>query len=557
MNTFVKYYCNERAQHAYFYIKSWLSKHKKHQTAIVLVFFFILALLISTAFMLVSGTQGLPEGDYIFHNTRFVGILQNILHGHYPLVSQYVGCPGGLATPAFYPWLTMLPIVLLRDILSPISAFFVTVTMIYFVGYLTAYFSYKTYDSSSWHSFIFSLIYTSSITALQSTFFNGGISNTLAIMLFPMAIFGMIPLLKYGHWRMLTCGVVLVGYTHLISLTLLSVFLLIMLISFIKKLDIHKIIRLVYSVAIGILALSPVIAPVFILSSKNSIAYPTSKVPGGFAAGLFSYGDNNPIALILPGVALTCMGWFHSRYSKVDIFMIATLVLSIIINIQPIGGTLAKVLPAVKAIQFSNRLSVFGIFATAWLVMKYFRYHVKPINYFILMNKFLVLLLIAVLPLAVLAENGLSYHKLPAFKKYSQRTELVRGHQLRTSNRMYSSLAQEPVYLDYSPKKSTNYDDVYVHRLIYTAHRGKTKVLPGKTVGTNPDIIAEIPHAEHNIFLPIVLYHGIKYQFMLNGHRISNKQVNQKLTWRYQKLCLKRLPAGSNRIRIQSAKLEI
>lgn len=557
MNTFVRYYCNRHAQHAYFYVKNWLSEHKSHQTGVIVSFFFMLSLLIASAFVLFTSHDGLTQGDYIFHNTRMTEILCDAIHGQLPLINQYIGSPKGIATGIFYPWLTMLPVILLKDFIEPIGVFYVIVIAIYFTGYLVAYFSYQTYDKSKWRSFVFSLIYATSISCMHSMFYYGDISNSLAIMLFPIAIFGTIALIKYGHWRMLTCGVVLIGYTHLISFALISGLIAILIISFVKELNTHKVIRLLLATVVSCLALVPMLVPILVLSSKNAISYPQAKALVPFARGMLAYGYGNPLALVLPLLALSCTAWSHKRYSRLDIVMIGILIFSIAINMSFVGNALVKVFPFLQALQFSYRLSVFGIFATAWLLMRYFRCHFRPINHFMLMNKFLVFLLIIVMPIGVITQNAYGYHSTPRFTNYRQRESIVRGHQVATSNRMYSELLQMPMFLDYTPTRSNRWDGSYASHVLYTEHSNRPEILAGSFRMTNPNVVTNTPHAEHNVVLPIVLYHGIRYQFTMNGRQISRKQINWKLTWRYQKLCLKRLSAGRNRIKIQSARLNI
>lgn len=216
-----------------------LSKNK--QSLIILLCFMVL----SVFFILPLITH--PEilfasDDFSFHMPRTLSMYNNLKAGHLiPSFDFNAFNSFGSAYNLFYPYLlNTFPIALFRLCLGSWTAAYITYYWaITLTTLLIAYYSVHLITHSKLSALLFSIIYTFSTYRVIDSFFRADLGELIVITSLPLIFCGLELLLqgKYHKWYLLTAGMTLVAYSHILSLVTVSIFIVLRLLFSLSKLS--------------------------------------------------------------------------------------------------------------------------------------------------------------------------------------------------------------------------------------------------------------------------------------------------------------------------------
>ena len=173
--------------------------------------------------------RAIPLGwDTQFHLNRIEELYRSIQSGH--LLSStgtYAFSRIGLAINRFYPYLFLYLFAILQFFLEPIVAYNLGCFLLTLASLLVSYFSIKSLTNSKKTAFLFSVLYNNSGYLLLQISMRGDIAEYIALLLFPVIFVGGKKIFDPGsrQWMWLPVGMILVCYTHILSMILFALFL--------------------------------------------------------------------------------------------------------------------------------------------------------------------------------------------------------------------------------------------------------------------------------------------------------------------------------------------
>lgn len=272
--------------------KTW----RDHPTIAVLAVF----VFITTAMMLFY-TPLCPGGDFYVHYNRLTVLIEAIQNGNFPTYMDYKSIEGyGYIIKLFYSDFLLIPFALIGIITSATTAY---LTLIFTVTLLCALFTYialKRITKNKYSSLIISILYTFCTYRIFDIYIRGALGEVLSFSCLPLILLGAYEIVKgdYKKWYILTIGMSLLIYSHLISTMFTSILLSIFLLVNIKKIytNRYRFFSLCLSAIICIPLTAYYIFPMLEQMLSNSFYYQTNKLVDGvigfrlneMVAGLFN-----------------------------------------------------------------------------------------------------------------------------------------------------------------------------------------------------------------------------------------------------------------------------
>lgn len=215
-------------------IEYWI---KKHPLRFIYGSFLVLSIAV-VYFIYIQHQQLLIGDDYHFHQNRIEGLATSLKQGIVmPEVNYFFIGGYGYASSLFYSdFYIYFPAILRVLGFSLAESFVLFIIAINFMTFSITYISGRYMNLSKTKSYLFSLLYTLSIYRLQDIINRQAIGEVLAMSFFPLVLAG-IYLLKEGkhqHWFVLTLGMTGVGLAHFISLEMMSIFIVLYILFYVK-----------------------------------------------------------------------------------------------------------------------------------------------------------------------------------------------------------------------------------------------------------------------------------------------------------------------------------
>lgn len=294
---------------------------QKPELFIILNFLLLSILVISPVYL--YHQQVLIGDDYHFHQNRIEGLAQSITNGiWFPKVNHFFIGGYGYASSLFYPDFYLYIPALLRVIGFPLSTtYIIFAILLNLATFIVTYLSGKIMDLSSTKSYLFSLLYTLSIYRLQDLINRQAIGEVIAITFFPLALAGMYELKNRTNprWWILTIAMTGIGLAHIISIEMMTLFIMLFMIFNWKKLANKKFfLNLIKAGTITLLLLSFFLFPIleqFIHSSFQVTTNPLVKI---------SDRSLEPLNLIKNSLTNAI---FHASTGNIGIILFAGLIL--------------------------------------------------------------------------------------------------------------------------------------------------------------------------------------------------------------------------------------
>lgn len=454
----------------------------------------------------------------------------------------------------FYPYLTLVPLAFLSFFIkSPVELIYAFHILVIFFRLVFSFYSCKSNSKNYLTSFVFAVLYSVS----EVYFYLDDVGTFLATIFIPMVFFGWIEWQRNGHWKMLSLGMILIIFSHVIT-SLIVIFTLMVLLIFngsrifrVKNhfnllnhdpFNFYKLLNLVKAIGLVILTTAIFWLPALYLSLLNKIMLPgevSKNLRNITGSGMFigilhvpnwSFG-------IIDLIGLISLIWFFklSRTQK------ELLILSICywaFNSAWLPWKLIRKTP-LDLIQYPSRLMVVGHFAFAYVLA----YSLTGI---IFNHRHLIACVILVI--VALISEGLNEDQLVKIDSNlkSVPSTVYTNHELIRKigenpkdpiiklpamtinsagiNRLHNlSNVIEP---DYWPRSAYKLG----YRMIVSKFCMITNNKNEKSVNCklhNGKIYFKNAHYDNDVILPAFIYHGQSYKAYLDGKRISIKQHRQ------------------------------
>ena len=329
--------------------------------------------------------KGLNGADLSFHLNRLLG-----MEGIYASPINFKAFYGiGLGVNYFYPFLTYYPFfILYRLSHSVFLGYYIYQYLLTIITFLIAYYSVSNImvienkeNKKDFASLLFATLYTFSLYRLDNIVIRFATGEFIAYAVIPLVFYGLFVILKgdYRKWYILSIGMSLVAYSHLISLLLTALLVgFIFIISFVF-LNSKK--ERLLSFIVATLSTISIFAFQLVLMGEQSLSNAIVKPQG---VNLNTTGhclkdlllnlnfDNNytlPGFLIIVCLIISIIGIF--KLQKYDVF-IFVLTLILIFLESPLVHWPENSEHIVSSIQFIWRLNTFITLFTAYLASKVF-----------------------------------------------------------------------------------------------------------------------------------------------------------------------------------------
>lgn len=193
---------------------------KQHKSIILRELFFILLALVFILPMLIHGF--IPCGDdWGYHIDRIIEISNNMRHGNFfPMMYTYTFRKIGYLLGAFYPWITLLPFAILKNLISnQVVAIALGFSFYIFISLnLTFHVSNKVFKNKL-QSLLTSTIYVFSGYVLVDCYQRMALGEFLSLMFLPVVVYGFYAVF-FGNekeWPYLAFGMSVIVLSHVLS----------------------------------------------------------------------------------------------------------------------------------------------------------------------------------------------------------------------------------------------------------------------------------------------------------------------------------------------------
>ena len=329
--------------------------------------------------------KGLNGADLSFHLNRLLG-----MEGIYASPINFKAFYGiGLGVNYFYPFLTYYPFfILYRLSHSVFLGYYIYQYLLTIITFLIAYYSVSNImvienkeNKKDFASLLFATLYTFSLYRLDNIVIRFATGEFIAYAFIPLVFYGLFVILKgdYRKWYILSIGMSLVAYSHLISLLLTALLVgFIFIISFVF-LNSKK--ERLLSFIVATLSTISIFAFQLVLMGEQSLSNAIVK-PQGVNLNTTGHSlkdlllnlnfDNNytlPGFLIIVCLIISIIGIF--KLQKYDVFIFVFTLILIFLE-SPLVHWPENSEHIVSSIQFIWRLNTFITLFTAYLASKVF-----------------------------------------------------------------------------------------------------------------------------------------------------------------------------------------
>lgn len=319
---------------------------KKHRSKIILELIFIL---LAILFVLPFVSHGfIPAGDDLgYHFDRVIEIADNFKHGNFfPQMYTYTFYRFGYLLNSFYPWLTIVPFAIFKNIFSnQVIAFAWGFGLYIFIGLNITYHVSNKLFKNKVQSFFTALIYIFSGYLLTDGYSRFAFGEFIAMIFIPACFYGFYAVL-FGDkkdWPYLAFGMSAIMLSHVLStfiVTMTFTILFVVLFHWINDRK-ERIKRLAFAVGVFITS-----SAIFLLSFVQQELYQKFAQPSPMPLSGPNFGDNVISALnsnngdnlgfiIISVLILGLIFWKALNKLEKSCYVIGTIVLAFTTSLFP------------------------------------------------------------------------------------------------------------------------------------------------------------------------------------------------------------------------------
>ena len=202
-------------------------KHYKSLVKFLLIFVLFFIITVAAFYAQLKYRQFQLRSDAFFHLNRAEEIYQNLKHGTVlTFIATHTFQKTGVGNFLFYPDVFLYPLALLRFIFHPVTAFYLWDGFILFLTFIISYFCMRDYSHDDLRSFLFALIYGLATYHIYLGQCNFVLGEYLSYSFLPLVVLGMYHVIfrNKNKWYILTIGMVLITYCHLLTVYIMTIF---------------------------------------------------------------------------------------------------------------------------------------------------------------------------------------------------------------------------------------------------------------------------------------------------------------------------------------------
>jgi len=216
-------------------------------------------------------------GDINFHLKRIEAITENIKHGYigYPIYFKYLN-NYGYGSGLFYPDLFLyIPAFLNIFGISLFTSYKIFLVLIKLASLISIYFSIKSINKNEKSALIAVILYGFSSYCFIDMFERGALAETITIVFIPLVIRGIYEIIFGDNkkYYILSFGMLGILFSHIISLYLITIFLILFTLFNIKFLNKEKIKSIIKAIIVFILIGSHFLLPLIEQMLSNKFYY--------------------------------------------------------------------------------------------------------------------------------------------------------------------------------------------------------------------------------------------------------------------------------------------
>lgn len=165
--------------------------------------------------------------DMQFHVNRIQELAYQIRSGNFSLISVNTFNSVGSGVQYFYPNLTLIPAVIINLIIkNSVDAYYFSLLIYGVITYFVSYYSFSKIINDKLLAILGTVIFSLSYYRVFSIVGVSAFGEFIAIAWIPLIILGYYRVITEKKWKTLWIAMVLMGYTHLLSLVIATVLLI-------------------------------------------------------------------------------------------------------------------------------------------------------------------------------------------------------------------------------------------------------------------------------------------------------------------------------------------
>lgn len=475
--------------------------------------------------------------DLSFHLNRVQGLYQQLITGHWGLghIATTTFSGWGYPINLFYPAYTLLPLALLQVVLGGVRAYTVFLFLITLLTLYVARFVGQRLLGSYFQGVLMAILYSFSQYRILDFFARGALAEGMVFAFLPLVLYGTYELaigdVHQGIW--LTVGMALIGLTHVVSLLLVAVLVLLTLgLFFLQRTDFKR--RLgALGLVVGstllltLTFLAPLVEQLHALSGMSIMQFKLTQsalAPGGFllnsAVNQMGSEQINLGWLMLMLLLLSLVMWQRLTPALRYLLVLAVVFVWMVTNWFP--WTLFQ--RALGMIQFPWRFLAIASLLTALVGARALALLLPRLTR---RGQWGLLTVVAVFGMILSTTSFIAFHQDPSGNVITR----ADYHRVATTND--STDYVRPQSLVTMPALRTH--SVAVMNPGHGLHQVNRQV--------GADRFTYLVHSQHEqtVKLPHLHYPG--YQVTVNGQR-------QRVRWNRMSILLAHVQAGTNRVRV-------
>nr|WP_169447857.1 hypothetical protein [Streptococcus sobrinus] len=342
---------------------------------------FIIALIVSLIYIIpLLMSNGILYGDDLHFHLNRVLSLATIKESPVNFKAFY---KVGQGVDLFYPYLTYYPYYLFYKLTNSLyTGWIIYVYCLSLVTYLISYYSSKGIVANNFSSHIFSIFYVFSAYRLGNIVIRFATGEVIAMTFLPLVFYGLYQIIKgnYRKWYILTFGVTLLIYSHILTAVMTAVLVGLIFLTSIWFQE-QKLLRF-YNFLISVSS-SLALGAMQFFSILEQFSYSKIDTPGGFSlndssrtfAEIFQLSLKNEIKALVPGllilVAFILILLQVRKLKKEDFYIIVWVIALLLFESKLIvwPSNASKIL---DVIQFPWRVNSFITLFSTFLASKIF-----------------------------------------------------------------------------------------------------------------------------------------------------------------------------------------
>lgn len=190
----------------------------KKNIFIILTFVFLSLIFVGS---LIKSQHFIMAADSSFQLSRANEIYQNLKSGNlFTFIATHSFSQSGVGTFLFYPSVFIYLLALLRFIFNPVTSIWIWIGFFLFLTLINSFYAMLSFSKKNYRrSYLFAIIYTLVPYHLYLGIFNGTYGEFIAYSFLPLVFLGIYEILwgNSNKWYILTIGMTLVCYSHILS----------------------------------------------------------------------------------------------------------------------------------------------------------------------------------------------------------------------------------------------------------------------------------------------------------------------------------------------------